>query len=332
MHRAHVLLSRADAERIADLMASLDPSPAEAVATEEASRTHWSLDAFCIDAERADAAAALIEFEAPGARVSVQPIEDKDWVAESLKGLPAVLAGPFIVAGAHELARAAGGRIPVWIEAGPAFGTGHHGTTKGCLEALAREFRRRRPRSVLDVGAGSGVLSIAALKAGARAAVGVEIDAASVRVARENARNNRVGRRFRVVHAAGAASAPVRRGRPYDLVLANILARPLILLSRDLRDMTRAGGAVILSGLLTHQEPLVRAAFAGRGLRLADRRRHGGWSTLVYRRAPNAAADNDAAADRPRRAKPVKPGLIFGATGDGMLRGRRAGVQRSEGA
>ncbi len=180
------------------------------------------------------------------------------------------------------------GRIPVWIEAGPAFGTGHHGTTKGCLEALARLARTRRVGRVLDIGTGSGVLAIAALKIGATSAIATDLDAESVRVARENARNNRSGRTLKFLHASGANHAAIRAGAPYDLILANILARPLVWLSQDISHLVRRGGRVILSGLLTHQEPQVRRAYLGQGLVLVDRLRITGWSTLVFERPARA--------------------------------------------
>jgi len=284
MYRVHVLLPRLEAERLSDLLSELDPSPASAVSVEEVSRVSWSLDAFCADQELAEQAAENISRESPGARASVQKLDDKDWVAESLSGLPAVYAGPFVVAGAHELAKVRGGKIPIWIEAGPAFGTGHHGTTRGCLEALAAELKRKRPARVLDIGTGSGVLAIAAVKAGAGFALGTDLDAESIRIAKENAVNNSTGRRLKLLHAAGADHQIIRSGAPYDLVLANILARPLVRLAPDLAKLVSAGGAIILSGLLAHQEPQVKSAYSGQGLHLARRSRLNGWSTLTYRR------------------------------------------------
>jgi ribosomal protein L11 methyltransferase len=289
MYRVHCVLPRAEAERLSDILAALDPSPASAVSVEEVSKVSWSLDAFCIDEPAAHETAAIISHESPDARASVQKLDDKDWVAESLSGLPAVHAGPFVVAGAHELAKVRGGKIPVWIEAAAAFGTGHHGTTKGCLEALALELKRSRPPAgrigrILDIGTGSGVLAIAALKAHANFALATDLDAESIRIARENAKNNRMGRTLKLLVARGANHTAIRNGAPYDLVLANILARPLVGLAPDIARLVRPGGRIILSGLLAHQEPQVKAAYAGYGMLLRRRSRLNGWSTLTYER------------------------------------------------
>lgn len=284
MYKVSAICDRATAERISDVLADMDPSPAGAVSTEEATRVSWRIDAFCHDEESAQACVAIIESEGDGLSASHEKLDDKDWVAESLKGLPAVEAGPYYVAGAHELTRLEGGRIPVWIEAGPAFGTGHHGTTKGCLEALADVAKKRKLGKVLDIGTGSAVLAIAAMKSGASMAVASDIDPESIRIAKINADNNKMGRNLHLLVATGANNAFIRNQGKYDTVMANILARPLVSLSSDITKLTKPGGYIILSGLLTHQEPQVKAAFAGRNLTMVDRRRLGAWSTLVFKK------------------------------------------------
>ncbi len=284
MYKVSASCDRATAEHLSDVLAYMDPSPAAAVSTEEVTRMTWRVDAVCHTEEEASACVSIIESEASGVSASHQKLPDKDWVAESLRGLPAVKAGPYFVAGAHELVRLEGGMIPIWIEAGPAFGTGHHGTTKGCLEALADVAKRKKLGKVLDIGTGSGVLAIAALKSGAHSAIACDIDPESIRISKINAQNNKMGRKLHLLVANGANDAFIRTQGMYDTVLANILARPLVSLSSDITKLTKPGGYIILSGLLHHQEPQVKAAFSGRNLALVDRKRLGAWSTLVYRK------------------------------------------------
>jgi len=284
MYKVSAICDRATAERLSDILADMDPSPAGAVSTEEATRVAWRLDAFCHDEESAQQCISIIETEAEGISASHEKLADKDWVAESLKGLPAVEAGPYYVAGAHELTNLEGGRIPIWIEAGPAFGTGHHGTTKGCLEALAKVASKRKLGKVLDIGTGSAVLAIAAIKSGANMCVASDIDPESIRIAKINAENNKMGRNLHLLVATGANNTFIRNQGKYDTVMANILARPLVSLSSDINKLTKDGGYIILSGLLNHQEPQVKAAFAGRNLSLVERRRLGAWTTLVFRK------------------------------------------------
>jgi ribosomal protein L11 methyltransferase len=168
------------------------------------------------------------------------------------------------------------------IEAGAAFGTGHHGTTVGCLYAYDELLKARRFPRVLDVGAGTGVLAIAAARTGSRKAVGTDIDGPSVRIARENAALNRADARF--VHASGLNHRRVRRAGPYDLVFANILAPPLVALAQDIKGALKPGGFAILSGLLRTQERRVLAAYRSRGFVLVKRLHRDAWATLVLRR------------------------------------------------
>ena len=273
---------RADIQAVWDVLAWTDPTPADAVDAKEDGRKGWRLDAYATDEDAAKACIALANDTVPSLNVRYEVLEDRDWVTLSLEGLPPVEAGPFIVAGSHALAASSPGKTSVLIEAGPAFGTGHHGTTLGCLLGLEHVMRKRRITKVLDLGTGSGVLSIAALKVGAKRAVGTDIDLDSVRVSNENAVKNNVAMRYKGVHCSGVRSPIVQGAAPYDTVFANILARPLVGLAPDIHRMTAPGGAIILSGLLRHQEPQVIGAFAGRGLSLIKRFHRDGWSTLLF--------------------------------------------------
>ncbi len=268
-----------------DTLAWIDPSPASAVDAKEDTRLTWRLAAYADTKTEAEACVALINQVAPELNPVLEALPDRNWVTLSLEGLPPVHAGRFIVAGSHALTTTSPGKTAILIEAGPAFGTGHHGTTLGCLLGYEYVLRSGVPSQVLDVGTGSGVLAIAAIKTGAKRAIGTEIDADSVRVANENAVKNDIGTRFKTYLTRGAGSHIIQSAAPYDLIFANILARPLIGLAPSLNQVLAKGGHVVLSGLLTHQEPLVRAAYTGRGLSLIKRIRRDGWSTLVLRKA-----------------------------------------------
>jgi ribosomal protein L11 methyltransferase len=241
----------------------------------------WRIDAFPVSpAETDDLTRHFSAFQT--LRVAVETLADADWLAMALSGLPPVRAGRFFVYGLHDRGRAPPNAVNLRIEAGAAFGTGHHGTTVGCLLAYDALLKRRRFPRVLDVGAGTGVLAIAAALTGARVTVGTDIDPVSVRIARENARVNRAGCRF--VLANGLSHRAVDAQAPYDLAFANILAPPLVRLSRDIRGALKPGGLAILSGLLRAQVRFVLAAYLARGFRLERRIGRDAWATLILRR------------------------------------------------
>jgi len=274
---------RAAAEAAA---ARLDADPLLEGATysileEDEDRGIWRIDAFPTTAEEVEGVAGRLREEA-GLVVTVEDLADADWLAMSLSGLPPVKAGRFFVYGAHDQGRAPVNAVRLKIDAGAAFGTGHHGTTVGCLIAYDELLKRERFERVLDVGCGTGVLAIAAALTGAAVAVGTDIDAPSVRIANENAKLNRAPARF--VHASGLNDQKVRAGAPYDLVFANILAPPLVSLAQDIKLSLRLGGVAILSGLLRTQERRVSAAYLSRGFRLERRIHRDAWSCLVLRR------------------------------------------------
>jgi ribosomal protein L11 methyltransferase len=263
--------------------AAIDADPvleasAYSILEEDEARAIWRIDIYPTSDEEAEALARLLTNYAP-LQVAVAPLADADWLALALSGLPPVRAGRFFVFGAHDRGRIPANAVGLRIEAGAAFGTGHHGTTAGCLVAFDALLKRRRFAAVLDVGCGAGVLAIAAARTGSRSVVGTDLDPVSVRIAGENARLNRAGARF--VRANGLGHALVAAGAPYDLVFANILARPLVRLAPDIRRALAPGGIAILSGLLRGQERLVRAAYLARGLRLVRRYHRDAWATLV---------------------------------------------------
>lgn len=302
MYQITVRGPRSDIETAGNALADMDPTPALAVDMKEDGRTAWRLDVYAGDVEEALGCAGIIELLIPVSDARVEELEDRDWVSQSLEGLPPVDTGRFIVAGSHAIAASSPGKTAVLIEAGPAFGTGHHGTTLGCLLAFQKVIRRKKPGRVLDLGTGSGVLAIAALKSGATRAVGTDIDAQSILVANENAEKNSVASGFKGLTASGTRHPVVKRGAPYNTVFANILARPLVRLAPDIAAVTAPGGTIILSGLLTHQEPQVRAAFSGRGLILTDRLHRDGWSTLVFTKSSVSAKKAQRADRRAQRA------------------------------
>ncbi|MFZ5670157.1 MAG: 50S ribosomal protein L11 methyltransferase [Pseudomonadota bacterium] len=275
---------RARAEAAAE---ALDADPVLEGATysileEDEDRDVWRIDAFPTSADEAAAIEAALAASG-GLTVTVEPLADADWLAMALSGLPPVREGRFFVYGLHDTGRAPVNAVKLRIEAGAAFGTGHHGTTAGCLRAYHDLLRARRFARVLDVGCGTGVLAIAAARTGARKAVGTDIDAPSVRIANENAVENAARARF--VHAAGLNHRRVRQDAPYDLVFANILAPPLVALAQDIKGALRPGGVAVLSGLLRTQERRVKAAYLSRGFRLVRRLHRDAWSTLVLRRS-----------------------------------------------
>ena len=274
---------RADAEAAAR---AIDEDPMLEAATysileEDEDRDVWRIDAFPVSTDEAQGLVAkLAEF--PALRTVTEKLADADWLAMALSGLPPVRAGRFFVFGMHDRGRTPPNAVNLRIEAGAAFGTGHHGTTVGCLLAYDALIKRRAFVKVLDIGTGTGVLAIAAARTGSRAAVGTDIDGVSVRIARENARVNGVAARF--AHASGLAHRSVRAQAPYDLVFANILARPLVFLAQDIKGALKPGGIAILSGLLRVQARFVLAAYLARGFRLERRLHRDAWATLVLRR------------------------------------------------
>jgi len=216
--------------------------------------------------------------------IAFDTVEAKDWVKASLEDLVPVPAGRFIVHGQHDRERIAPNKLGIEIEAALAFGTGHHGTTRGCLLLLDHVLKAWRPRRVLDLGTGTGVLAIAAARALHGKVLASDIDPPSVQVARENARLNVAGHLVQTIRATGFSAPQFVAAAPFDLVLANILANPLRQLAAPMARHLAPSALVILSGLLTPQAPAVIAAYRARGLVPVRHLRIEGWSSLLLRK------------------------------------------------
>ena len=276
--KASVTLEKARAPRAAALIELTPPAPQAVLIAEDPFGPDATVEALYANPPDARFLSDLV-----GASVSAAPLPDQDWIKAGKEGLPPVRAGRFFVYGAHAAGEVPAGVIPIRIEAGLAFGTGHHETTALCLAALsdlARE-NRRAPRT-LDLGCGSGILAIAAAKLWRRPVLAADIDPVAVAVARENARANSVAPLLRAYVADGLAH-PALRG-PHALILANILASPLTRLAPALSAALAPGGIAVLSGLLGSQEDLVLSFYRANGLTLRRRYRRGPWSALVLTR------------------------------------------------
>jgi ribosomal protein L11 methyltransferase len=281
---ARLSTDQAAARRIGDALAEVFDGETVAASTFEEPDGHWSLAVHFRDQPNEDAVRALVEAAAgvqAAQSLAFETLAPTDWVRKSLAGLTPVDAGRFVVHGAHDRARVRANRIGIEIEAALAFGTGHHGTTRGCLLALDRIAKGRRARRVLDVGTGTGVLAIAAAKALRRPVLASDIDARSVAIARDNARLNHAGAHVEIVHAAGLGRRRFVTRGPYALIFANILLEPLQRLATPMSKLVAPNGRVVLSGLLAGQAGVALASYRARGLVLERRIRLEGWVTLV---------------------------------------------------
>jgi ribosomal protein L11 methyltransferase len=272
------------AEAAAAVFAVLDEL-ADAVSAFEAASEEWHVEAYHPSSLLNPTVVARIAVAAAAAggallETAEEKLPARDWLAENRLDFPPLRIGRFFIHGSHHKGRAPAGAIAITIDATTAFGTGDHASTQGCLLALETLARRRRFRRPLDIGAGTGILSIAAAKLLRRRVLARDIDANAVVVARHNVARNGVAGLVRVRRAAGYRDRSLRK-RHFDLVLSNILARPLALLARDLARVLAPGGRAVLSGLLRRQEPIVLAPHRGFGIVLESRIIVDGWSTLV---------------------------------------------------
>jgi ribosomal protein L11 methyltransferase len=281
---ARLTTDEARARRLIDVLAeSLDPAEA-ACAAFACLDGSWQVDVHFRE-RPADGPLRAMVAQAAGSEIArklvVVKVAPRDWVRESLEGLKPVTAGRFVVHGAHDRTRVQRNRIAIEIEAATAFGTGHHGTTRGCLLALDALSRRMRPRFLLDLGTGSGVLAIAAAKLLRMPVLATDIDPRAVAAACANARHNGVGNLVTAIRAAGLCAPQIAARAPYDLVLANILLAPLQKLAAPLARQLMPNARVVLSGLLQAHAGAAIAAYRSQGLVLERSITLDGWVTLV---------------------------------------------------
>lgn len=248
----------------------------------------WLVEAFSVapvPGRELDVALALAwAGRGPPPKPILERLPARNWVRENQESFPPRRIGRYFVHGSHHRGRPPAGKIGLLIDAATAFGTGEHASTAGCLRALDELARHRPFRRILDMGTGTGILAIAAAKTFARGVLAVDIDPGAVRAARENVRRNGMAARVRTRGSLGYLSREIGRRRPYDLVLANILARPLARMAADLRRVLAPGGVAVLAGLIDWQAPYVLAAHRPQRLSLVKRSVIDGWCTLVLRR------------------------------------------------
>jgi ribosomal protein L11 methyltransferase len=253
-----------EAQALADLIDEHIAIDAMAVTVNETDEANalWNTVAYFEDEASARDAIRILNIS--GAQVSEVP--DEDWVRRSLEGLAPVVAGRFYLHGSHDRDKRRSGGHSFEIDAGTAFGTGHHGTTAGCMLILDRILKQQKLMRIFDLGCGTGVLAIAAAKACNVKVLATDIDPEAVRVTKLNANLNNLGPRIRALTAAGLHHYAIRESGPFDLIFANILARPLVSLAHGLTNLLEPGGTIILSGLTRDQLRWVSAAYKARGL------------------------------------------------------------------
>ena len=287
--RLYVTTTEIEAGRVLDVMTEVFEEDGIAIATTEVDEKKdiWEASVYLLleeEDEVRERLYTLLKSAFPHLAVQREIIPDIDWIAKSLEGLKPVRAGRFLVHGSHDRDKVRVNDISIEIEAGQAFGTGHHGTTAGCLEMIESVVRARTVRNALDLGTGSGVLAIAVAKMRRIPVLATDIDPIAVRVAKENVRLNGIVQGVSLETAPGFHSDAFSKHGPFDLIIANILARPLIKMAPQLVTHLAPGGSVILSGILASQRWKVLAAYNGEHLSHVRTIWRNGWVTIHLRK------------------------------------------------
>jgi ribosomal protein L11 methyltransferase len=281
-----VTLTKEQAYALVDAVMERDDLALTASAHENEETGEWVFEATCDSPPNVDAFAELAQQVLGGAvEFSVEAIDPEiNWVAKSLEGLAPVIAGGFYVYGSHETGPIPEGLTPMKIDAAQAFGTGHHETTTGCLEAIETLLTQKQPQRIIDIGTGTGVLAIALAKRLGGKILATDIDPIAVTTTIENAIENGVGDNLDVIEATGLDHDEIAARLPYDLIVANILAGPLTELAPGMGGIAQTGGTAILSGILNTQADGVIAAYELAGFKLVEHLKRKEWTTLVLER------------------------------------------------
>lgn len=276
-------LTKDQAYALVDAVMERDDLASTASAHENEETGEWFFEAGCEHTPELAPFVALarqvLEMDVQFSVATIDP--EINWVARSLEGLAPVVAGGFYVYGSHETGPVPGGLVAMKIDAAQAFGTGHHETTTGCLEAINIILKRRKPRHMIDVGTGTGVLAIALAKRTNRTVIASDIDPISVTTTVDNAAQNGVGKHIIAIEATGVNHPAIKQNAPYDLIVANILAGPLMALAPSIGKIAGKGATVILSGILQHQARGVINAYARQGMVLSQKLQRKDWTTLI---------------------------------------------------
>ncbi|MET3924772.1 50S ribosomal protein L11 methyltransferase [Devosia sp. 2618] len=277
-------LTKEQAYALVDAVMERDDLALTASAHENEETGEWFFEATCESPPDVEAFAELARQTLGGVvDFSVAPIDPEiNWVAKSLEGLAPVIAGGFYVYGSHdENSPIPEGLTPMRIDAAQAFGTGHHETTTGCLEAIDALLKVKQPTAMIDVGTGTGVLAIAIAKRIPGKVLATDIDPIAVVTTIENAEQNGVADQIGALEATGLDHPDIVARGPYDLLVANILAGPLTELAPGMANIAQPGATIILSGILNTQADGVIGAYQAAGLTLVDHLKRKDWTTLV---------------------------------------------------
>ncbi|WP_305986189.1 50S ribosomal protein L11 methyltransferase [Roseibium sp. MMSF_3544] len=292
--RVRIVAEELEAKRIADVLERAFEDEGNPVSIYEATEDGklWSAEILLFDMEEKEAADLVrdrLGSDAFAAPLEAAELPDINWVEKSLEGLKPVRAGRFFVHGGHDREKVPPGAIGLEIEAALAFGTGHHGTTAGCLEEIDRLLSLREYENILDLGTGTGVLAIAAALKARQTVLATDIDPVATRTALENARLNGAGHLVRGFTANGVEDRRFGLCGPFDLVIANILARPLMKMAKAIGGRTTQTATLVLSGLRVEDGPRILSAYRCQGFVLDKRREKNGWLTLTLVRGRKTA-------------------------------------------